>query len=150
MTLLQISEVENAGEQCCSVSLTGDKGALLLKSITLLTKGMALTTAKVLKHEGAKAPVLDKRPEDPSARAWVAEKADTGWVVRFTSVDETLFDLFLKAEDAAQNGKVIASKLAIIKSNLAKADIAWMPPEADPAYEDKMSDVTTTTGLAGS
>lgn len=150
MTLLQISEVENAGERCCSVCLTSDKGALLLKSITLLTKGMALTTAKVLKHEGAKAPVLDKRPEDPSARAWVAEKADIGWVVRFTSVDETLFDLFLKAEDAAQNGKVIASELAIIKSNLAKADIAWMPPEADPAYEDKMSDVTTTTGLAGS
>ena len=52
MSLLEISETENVGERRWGVSLIDDEGEPVLRNITPLPKGVALSTAKALKHKG--------------------------------------------------------------------------------------------------
>ena len=149
MSLLRITEIAQVGERRWGISLTDDTGKPILRNTDPLAKGVALSTAKVLKHKGPDAPVLEESP-GRLVSAWVAEKTDLGWLVRFTLVSETVFDLLLKPEDATGNIKVVENALETVKANLVKAEIEWNPPEADPAYEEKESDLTPTIGYPGS
>ena len=149
MSLLTIKETMDTGERRWGISLNDDTGSLILQNIDPLAKGVALSTAKVLKHKGPDAPVVEDSPGG-LVLAWISEKTDLGWVVRFTPVSETVFDLQLKPEDAIEDAKVVEAAMKAVQANLAKAEIKWDPPEADPAYEEKESDETQTIGYPGS
>ena len=149
MSLLRISEIAQAGERRWGITLTYDTGKPILQNTDPLAKGVALATAKVLKHKGPDAPILEKRPEG-SVPAWVAEKTDLGWLVKFTLVSETAFDVLLKPEDDTGDLRVVEHALKAVKATLGKAEIKWDPPEADPAYEEKESDLTPAKGHPGS
>ena len=150
MSLLEISEIENTGERRWGVHLINDDGAPVLRNITPLAKIVALSTAKILKHKGPDAPFFGEGPVSSDTPVWVAEKANDGWQVRFTLVSETVFDLLLKSEDATGNIKVVENAMETVKANLVKAEIKWDPPEADPAYGEKESDLTPVIGYPGS
>lgn len=150
MALLEITEAGQEGELRWCVSLVADDGVPLFRNTKLLAKGAALSTAKALRHKGSDAPFLESSPAGPDTPAWVPEKTADGWLVRFTLVSETLFDLLLKPEDRTAGLKVVEHALDVVKSNLAKAEIKWNPPEADPAYQEKESDLTPTQGHPGS
>lgn len=150
MSLLRITEIAQVGELRWGITLIDDTGEPILRTINPLAKGVALSAAKVLKHKGPDAPLLEKRPARPGAPAWVAEKTDLGWLVTFTLVSETPFDLLLKPEDAPTDTKVVENALKGVEANLMKAEIKWDPPEADPAYDEKQSDETQTIGHPGS
>ena len=150
MSLLEISETAKVGEFRWGVSLIDDEGVPVLRNITPLPKGVALSTAKALKHKGPDAPFVGEGTVSPDTPAWVAEKANDGWLVRFTLVSETLFDPLIKPEDGTGDEKIVENALTIVKSNLAKAELRWNPPEADPAYQEKESDLTPTVGYPGS
>ena len=64
MSLLEISETENVGERRWGVSLIDDNGVPVLRNITQLPKGVALSTAKTLKHKGPAAPFGEDESED--------------------------------------------------------------------------------------
>ena len=149
MSLLNIKETMRTGERRWGICLVGETGRPILENTNPLAKGVALSTAKVLKHKGPDAPILEKSP-GRLVSAWISEKTDLGWVVRFTLVSETVFDLLLKPEDAIGDAKVVETAMEAVKICLAKAEITWDPPEADPAYEEKESDETETIGYPGS
>ena len=150
MSLLEISAIENVGERRWGVSLINDEGLTILRNITGLVKGVALSTAKALKNKGADAPFAGEGPGSPDIPAWVAEKVNDSWLVRFTLVGETPFDPLIKPEEGSEDEKTVENALMIVKRNLAKAEIKWNPPEADPAYPEKESDLTPTVGHPGS
>ena len=151
MSLLEISQIANTGERRWGVTLSDDEGKHILRTVTPLAKGETLSIAKALKHKGPDAPLLEKgSPEESSKPAWIPEKADGEWLIRFTLVTATSFDLFLKLEDGSGAEQNIAKAVEVVKSVLRKAEIKWNPPEADPAYEEKESDETVTTGIPGS
>ncbi len=151
MPSLEIHEILKEGEQRWGVSLIDDQGVAILRNTTGLTKGTARTTAKALKQKGPDAPFFDTNSEETlDVPAWIAEKTGEDWRLRFTLVSETLFDLLLKPEDGTGDAKIVEVSLVSVKNNLAKAEIMWNPPNADPAYKEKESDETTTEGLAGS
>ena len=150
MSLLEIREIENAEERRWGVSLINDDGMTILQNITALAKGVSLSTAKALKQKGPDAPFVGEGPASPTTPAWVAEKVKNSWLVRFTLVSETLFDPVIKPEEGTGDEKIVENALTIVKSNLAKAEIKWNPPEADPAYQEKESDLTPTVGHPGS
>ena len=149
MPTVQISETENTGEVRWSVSLVDDQGAVTLRAANALAAGVASSTAKALVHKGPDAPTFDKPPPD-DVPAWFVQKADDRWLAHFTLVPETAFDLLLKAEDAEGDPKAAELALERVKGDLAKAEVKWVPPEADPAYEHKATDVTPTKGHPGS
>lgn len=150
MSRLEISKIADSGEHCWGVSLTDDSDNLVLRNTTPLAKGIALSTAKTLKHKGSDAPLIWESEGNPDRPAWVVEKASDGWLIKFTLVSQTSFDLQLKPEDEAGDEKAVENALEIVKINLTKAEIVWNPPEADPAYGEKESDETTTQGHPGS
>ena len=150
MSLLNITKVSDTGEQCWGVVLLDNNGATLLRSEKGVRKGEITSIAKALKFEGPGAPITMEdlgKPEDP---AWVLVKTDQGWQVRFTRVEVTAFDLNLKPEEAT--GSPIAAEEAVkaVKDCLAHADTKWNPPEADPAYQEKVTDETEIEGIPGS
>ena len=151
MALLEISQTADEGERRWGVTLSDDGGELILRATKPLAKGEALSTAKALMHKGSDAPLLDEGSlEDPNAPAWIPEKGDGVWSVRFTLVGATSFELLLKPEDYGEVGQNFAKAVEVVKGNLRKAEIKWNPPEADPAYKEKESDETVTTGIPGS
>ena len=150
MSQLEIFEDKHAGEHCWSVILIDDNNVTILSNVIPLAKGVALATAKALKNKGSNAPFLGENPESLGIPAWFAEKATDGWLLGFTLVSETLFNLVLKPEDKVTDVRVIENALELIKANLLKAKIKWNPPEADPAYDQKESDETPTVGHPGS
>ena len=121
---------DGMGERCWGVSvLTDDGAATILESTTPLTKGTAVDTAKVLKQRGPDAPFVGEPPRDHGP-AWVPEKNGNKWLLKFTEVDATSFDL-------------------LIGDLLKNADIKWNPPDADPAICEKEEE-TTPAVLDGS
>lgn len=150
MSLIRINEIAEVGELRWEISLINDTGGLILRNADPLAKGVAFSTAKVLKHKGSDAPFLADGPGSPDTPAWVAENTQLGWVVRFTLVRETPFELVLKPEDAAGGTKVVENALKDVQASLMKAEIEWDPPQADPAYKEKQSDETQTIGHPGS
>ena len=93
---------------------------------------------------------MEEKAEESNGLAWVIEKTDRGWVVSFTRVAETSFDLMLKPEDVAGPPKIAEKAVEVVKTCLAQAEIKWDPPEADPAYQEKEMDETEIQGLPGS
>ena len=150
MPTIEITDTENAGEARWGLTLRDDQGTAIFRSMTPLVSAVASATAKALIHKGPDAPTLEKNPEDPGLPAWFIEKDDAAWTARLTLVPETAFDLLLKPEDAQDDPKAAELALNRVKADLAKAEIKWVPPDADPAYEHKASDVTPTKGHKGS
>ena len=150
MPTIEITDTENAGEARWGLTLLDDQGAAILRNITPLVSGVASATAKTLVHKGSDAPTLGKPPEDPGLPAWFIEKHDAIWTARLTLVPETAFDLLLKPEDAEGDPKAAELALDRVKADLAKAEIKWVPPEADPAYDDKAAVDTPAIGHPGS
>ena len=150
MAILEISAVKNSGELRWGVRLIDDSDVPTLKSNTLMARAVALSAAKSLRSKGPDAPVLRETPEsEPGTPVWILEKTNGSWSVRFSLVGETRFDLAVKPEDA-NSPEAFEQALKIAKSSLAKAEIKWNPPEADPAFEEKETDLTPTVGWPGS
>lgn len=149
MPTVQISETEDTGEVRWGVSLVDDQGAVILLATNALVAGNASSIAKALVHKGPDAPTLYKPPPDDRP-AWFVEQANDRWLAHFTLVPETAFNLLLKPEDNKEDQKTAEFALERVKDNLSKAEIKWVPPEVDPAYEHKASDVTPTKGHPGS
>ena len=149
MPTVQISETADTGEARWGVSLVDDRGAVILRAARAVASGIASSTAKALVHKGPNTPTLDKRPADDSP-AWYLEEADDRWLAHFTLVPETPFNLTLKPGEAKSDRKAAEFALERVKGLLAKAEIKWVPPEADPAYEHKATDLTPTKGHPGS
>ena len=129
MSTIEINKLgDGMGERCWGVSVIAS-GAAVLKSTTPLTKGMAVDTAKVLMQRGPDAPFVgDVPPSD--LPAWVPEKNGSKWLLKFTEVGATSFDL-------------------LIGDLLKNADVSWNPPDADPAAPEKEQE-TTPAVLDGS
>ncbi len=151
MATLTIAKVASTGEKCWGLVLFNKDNVPILRSEKGVGKGEVISVAKVLKHEGPGAPVVvEEKAEESDGPAWMIEKTDQGWVVRFTRVAATSFDLLLKPEDAAGPPKIAEEAVEVVKTCLAQAEIKWNPPEADPAYEEKVTDETEIQGLPGS
>lgn len=150
MSSLEIFESSNVGEIRWSIHLINDEGVTILRNVSPMSKGVVLSTAKALKNKGADAPFLGETLEGKDRPYWFAEKATDGWLLGFNLINGTLFDLFLKPEDRTSDIKVVENALQVVKSNLMKVEIKWNPPEADPAYTQKESDLTPTKGHPGS
>ena len=150
MPTLEITDTEQTGEVRWGITLIDDQGDAILRNTTPLAPGVANSTAKTLIHKGAESPTLDEAPEDHDAPAWFFEKVDDSWLARFTLIPETSFDLFLKPEDTQGDPKSAELALENVKANLVKAEIKWIPPEADPAYQEKAAVITPTVGHPGS
>ena len=104
-------------------------GVTVLRSTTPLSKGEAVDTAKVLKQRGPDATFVGESPSGDRP-AWVPEKDDNKWLLKFTEVAATLFELPLG--DLLEN-----------------VDMKWNPPHADPAKPEKEEE-TTPAVLDGS
>ena len=151
MCLLNITKVSDAGERCWGVVLVDGDGLPILRSEKGVRKAEVISVAKVLKFEGPDAPVIEEgKGEEEDGPAWLIEKTGHGWIVQFTQVPLTPFDLLLKEEDVAGSSKTAAEAVEAVKGCLAKVEIKWDPPEADPAYEEKETDETEIEGLPGS
>lgn len=151
MSLLSITKVSDAGERCWGVLLLDEDNTPLLRSEKGVRKGEVNSIAKALRFQGPEAEVVvEDKPGDKPGPVWSLEKTDRGWMVRFSQVAQTWFDLMLKPEDAAGPPKIAEEAMEVVKSCLAKADIKWDPPEADPAYQEKETDETEIVGIPGS
>ena len=150
MSLLKIMKVSEAGERCWGVVLLDDDGSPLLRNLKGVSKRDVASMAKILKFEGPGARVSEDGKEEPGRPTWIIEKTAEGWAVRFTPVEATSFDLLLKPEAVVEPPKVAVEAVESAKGCLANVEIAWDPPEADPAYEDKVMDETEIEGLPGS
>ena len=133
MSLLQIKKVLGHGDLSWGVVLIDDGGNGLLRSLKGVKKHDAESMAERLKTEGAKAPVSEIGMEQARQPTWIIEKSAQGWLVRFTPVTETLFDLFLKPEAAAEPPKFAVELVESVKECLRDAELVWEPPEAEPA-----------------
>ena len=149
MSLLNITKVSDAGERCWGVVLLDGGGTALLKSEKGVRKGEIVSIAKALKFEGPRAPIVLDGIGSLNGPAWVIEKADEGRLVQFTPVG-TAFVLALKLEDADGWPDAAEMALKVVKDRLADVDIQWDPPEADPAYQEKVTDETEILGIPGS
>ena len=150
MSLLKITKVSDAGERCWGVVLLDDEGKALLRSSNGVGKRDAALMAKTLKFEGPKGSVSEVGKEDSGQPCWVIEKTARGWVASFTLIKETSFDLLLKPEAIAESPKVAVEIVDLVKKCLTRVEVVWDPAEADPAYEDKVTDETEIEGLPGS
>ena len=151
MSLLNITKMSHAGEQCWGVVLFNKDNVPILRSEKGVRKGEVTSVAKALKFEGPSAPVLvEEKAETSDGPAWLIERTDQGWIVRFTHVSATSFNLMLKREDAAAPPKIAVEAVQAVKKCLQQVEIKWDPPEANPAYKAKVTDETEIEGLPGS
>ena len=150
MSQIQISQVKESGELSWGLTLVDDQQIHLLTSVTPVSKGVARSAAKTLKHKGSDAPLLSSAPEDADRPAWILEKPSDEGLIGFTLVKETLFELQVKQNGASDVEASIEGTLKNVQSNLEKTEIKWIPPEADPAYGEKESDLTPAVGVPGS
>ncbi len=151
MSILQIADTEETGELRWGIALVNDEGTAIMRNRTPLAQGVANSTAKALIHKGPDSPTLEKVPEDADARAvWIIEKTDQAWTARLALIPDTDFVLLLKEDETLEDPKSAILALEDVKTNLRKAEIKWIPPEADPAYEHKAAVITPTLGHPGS
>lgn len=127
MHSITIRESREAGELRWGIVLIDEDKRPLFESTKPVSKGSALSIAKALKHNGS------------DGDAWSQEDGE----LKFALVSETRFRLLGKEEG-------IAGILEIFKNFLAKVEIGWDPPEADPACKEKEADRTPTVGIPGS
>lgn len=127
MHSITIRETREAGELRWGIVLIDEDKRSLFESTKPVSKGSALSIAKALKHHGS------------DGDAWSQEDGE----LKFALVSETRFRLLGKEEG-------IAGILEIFKNFLAKVEIRWDPPEADPACKEKEADRTPTVGIPGS
>ncbi|MCY4058616.1 MAG: hypothetical protein OXG44_11505 [Gammaproteobacteria bacterium] len=155
MSLLKIRKVSEAGEHCWGVELLDETGPLL-RSREGASKDDVTSIATTLKSEGPAAPLLEDDKVQPGQAAWVIAKARGGWVVRFTPLPATSFDLLLKPETGVEPPKAAAEAMALVKKCLNDAEIVWQPPitikidsEPHQAAENPMSanDILRLGGL---
>ena len=150
MPVLEISRTADAGERCFSISLVDDEGTTLFRTTTSLFQDVAIDTAKALLQKGPSASFVGEGPEPVGIPAWMAEKVADAWLLKFTLARTTLFDPLIKQENAG-DPTALEHVVVVIKDNLRKVEeLTWNPKNADPAYQEKESDVTPTVGMPGS
>lgn len=151
MCLLTITKVSDAGERCWGVVLVDGDGVPILRSEKGVRKAEVVSVAKVLKFEGPSTPVIEEgKGREENGPVWSIEKAGPGWIARFSRVRLTSFELLSTGDDVAGSSKAAAEAVEAGKRCLAKVEIKWDPPEADPAYDEKETDETEIEGLPGS
>ena len=150
MSLLNITKVSdtgsNAGALCCSTIMA----LRSLEARKACARAKSRPSRKRSKFEGPAAAIAIEGAAKPEGPAWVLAKADSGWHVRFTLVELTAFELFLKPDEAAGSPTAAEQSVKAVKDCLAHADIHWDPPEADPAYQEKVPTKTEIEGIPGS
>ena len=105
MSLLEISETENVGERRWGVSLIDDNGVPVLRNITQLPKGVALSTAKTLKHKGPAAPFVGTGsviPENASFSSIIHEATSVAFTMLLSHLRcaNSSFKSYLRRYDA--------------------------------------------------
>ena len=151
MCMLNITKVSDVGEKCWGIVLVDGEGSPIMRSEKGVRKAEVISVAKVLKFEGPVAPVIEREKGGEGDKpAWLIEKTDHGWIVQFTRVSSTYFGLLLKDKYVVESLKAVAEAVEVVKECLAKVEIKWDPPEADPAYKEKETDETEIEGLPGS
>ena len=150
MSQLKIAKVLDAGELCWGVVLLDDYGNPVLRSVKGVNKRDVTVMVKRLKFEGPGAAVSEERDRHVDQPTWIIEKTPEGWAVWFTPVAESIFDLLLKPEATSEPPKVAVEAVESVKKCLLDVEVAWDPPDADPAFDDKQEDETEIEGLPGS
>ena len=146
MPQIQISQVKESGEHSWGLILVDDQQTSLLTSVTPASKGVVNSAAKALIHKGAYAPLVYDTDEESSRPFWFFEDISKDGLLRFTLVKETLFQIYTKLSDKDD----LEAALKIVQSNLEKAEIKWIPVEANPAHEETTTDLTPEVGVHGS
>lgn len=143
MSAIEVTRVADAGERCWGIRLLGDDGEVALESIEAVSKGVAHSMAKRLKHAQAGAPsVGDQTAVQPGSGA-VAHTGNDNLTVKFALIEEATFRVFRRpGDDVASIGQFGAWFVDV--------EIRWSPPEEDPANRAKESDHTKTKGIPGS
>lgn len=123
MWKLEIYEdAEHKGEYRYHLRLLDADGSSFFHSVNPLPKGEILAFAKTLKNDGVDAAFFNEASAGNDDKKWLK------W----------------------DKGKDFEELLKQINEEIHKADIVWNPPEADPAYQEKIIDQTETMGLPGS
>ena len=123
MLKLEIYEdVQDQGEYRWHLRLLDADGSAFFHSVDPLPKGAALAFAKKIKNDGIDAALFNEASAGNDDKIWLK------W----------------------DKGKDFEELLKQINEEINKADIVWNPPDADPAYPDKITDQTETMGIPGS
>ena len=143
MSTIEIKRIAVAGERCWGIRLLRDDGEVAFESIEAVSKGVAHSMAKRLKHGQAGAVSgRDEMASQPSGGA-VAHATDAVPTVKFALIEEATFRVL-------QRPGADALSIAEVEACLVDVDIRWSPPEEDPANRAKESDQTRTKGIPGS
>ena len=139
MSTIEIKRVADAGERCWGIRLLRDDGEVAFESIESVSKGVAHSMAKRLKHGQAGA----VSGRDEMASGAVAHATGAVPTVKFALIEEATFRVL-------QQPGADALSIAEVEACLVDVDIRWSPPEEDPANRAKESDHTQTKGIPGS
>lgn len=150
MSQIQISKVSERGEHSWGLTLVDDQQSPLLTSETPMSKGVALTVAKTLKHKGADSPILQNTPDATGRPVWVIDKDSVDRLTKFSLIKETQFKILGKIDKGPRHFSEIEEALKNVQDHLRKAEIEWNPPEADPAHGEKTTDLTPEVAVPGS
>ena len=143
MSTVEITRVAEAGERCWGIRLFRDDGEVALESIEAVSKGVAHSMAKRLKHGQAGPPsVGDEMAVQPGSGA-VAHTGDDSLTVKFALIEEATFRVFRRPGDEV-------ASIGEFDAWFVDVEIRWCPPEEDPANRAKESDRTKTKGIPGS
>ena len=152
MAKLEIYEdPDKAGQNLWHLRLLSEDGNILLRSEKSLQKGAILSVAKKVRLESPNASFIDKESEKIEGAIWfefcldedekwrICLKTADGYVLISIAgyvAEEDLKKLFTEIQQAIEKGK--------------DQEIAWNPPDADPAKPEKDCDETVTLGIPGS
>ncbi|MCY3614860.1 MAG: hypothetical protein OXH03_07175 [Bacteroidetes bacterium] len=150
MLILEIRKAETKGELCWSVFLIDDEGNVILQSTELMAKGVAVSAAKSVKHEGYDAPFIKDATAHPSKPVWRIVEKDGRLLIELSLDNQIRFNSPGSQKDGLKDIDFIEDIINHIKSDLHCAEIRWNPPELNPAHDEKESDRTPTKGHPGS
>ncbi len=151
MSKLVIYEDTNkAGEGYWHLRLVDEDGKTLLCSETPLQKVEMLSVAKKVQHESSNAAFFNKESEKIEEGIWFesCQNKDNEWCIRLKMAEGHVFTTTTSYASKEDLEKLLAHIKQEIKKTRDK-EIAWDPPEADPAKSEKDSDQTETLGIPG-
>ncbi|MCY4000912.1 MAG: hypothetical protein OXF84_08935 [Bacteroidetes bacterium] len=150
MSFIEIFEIDAAGEQCWGIRCIDNKGNPLLESTELVTRAVAISTAKCLKHHGCHSSFNQDVTKDMNGSFWTGVEVDGHLSIEFSLVKETRFKIPDSTEVKTHVVEFCEEIITGVKGVLACAEIRWNPPECDPAFTEKESDTTPIQGHPGS
>ena len=152
MAKLEIYEdLDKPGENLWHLHLVSESGKPLLRSEKSLQKGEIFSVAKKVKHESPNAILIDKESEKIEEGIWFEFCADNDgkWCICLKMAEGYALITVVGCVSKEDLEKLFAE----IKQEIEKIkdkEIAWNPPEADPAKPEKDCDETVTLGIPGS